>query len=270
MMELCGSYSIYIPGGNNTALVNGLGYTPAERKIINDKIMADNPDVEQVGFVDKNLGVFELKMAGGEFCGNATRSAAHFYMDGKPGELNIKINNKVVKAGVLENGDAWCEIPLIDDRSKMVEKISENIYKVLMDGMVTLVILEEEAKHYLQDKSNIKAEAMKLIEKYNLKDSEAVGVMFLEQVNGTIKINPIVWVNAIDTLFYETACGSGTTATAVVKSFLIGKDGSYEILQPSGYSITAIVKFENNTVQSVRICGVVDTDNVCKEFVVSM
>ena len=208
-------------------------------------------------------------MAGGEFCGNATRSAAHFYLNGLPGKISININGKLINAGVYENGDSWCEIPLIEDKSKMVEKIEDGIYKVLMDGMVTLVILEEKAAPYLQNKNTLKEEAMNYIEKYDLKNSEAVGVMFLEQENGVLKINPVVWVNAIDTLFYETACGSGTTATAVVKSFLIGRDGEFEILQPSGYAINALVKCEHGFVESVRISGVVDTDSIQKEFNIS-
>lgn len=269
MAKLTGRYTIYVPGGNSTAFVTGLNYSAEQRKKINDKIMADNPEVEQVGFVEKGLAVKELKMAGGEFCGNATRSAAHFYLHGMPGELKININGKLINAGVYQNGNAWCEIPLIDDRSKMLQKIEEGIYKVQMDGMVTIVVTEEKAVPYLEKKDTIKSEAMDIIKKYELQDSEAVGVMFLEQVEGKLKINPIVWVNAIDTLFYETACGSGTTATAVVKAFLIGKGGSFEILQPSGYTIIATVDYENGLVDKVSISGVTVTDGIEKVFEIS-
>lgn len=266
MTKLQGNYTIYVPGGNNTALVEGLNFSPEQRKKINDFIMQENPEVEQVGFVEKNRVVRELKMAGGEFCGNATRSAAHFYMNGLTGEIMIKVNDKFVSAGVDDYGAAWCDIPLIDDTSKMVENIEDGVYKVLMNGMVTLVILEEQASKYLLDKSCIKQEAMKLIEKFDLKYSEAVGVMFLENIEGVLKINPVVWVKAIDTLFYETACGSGTTATAAVKSFLTGKDGNFKILQPSGYVITAVVSYEKECIKNVRISGAIGTDNIQRKF----
>ena len=265
MASIRGKYTIYIPGGNNTALVEGIGYTAEQRKLINDRIMQDNPDIEQVGFVALD-GEPELKMAGGEFCGNATRSAAHFYMHGNFGELMVNINGKKVCAGVYKNGDAWCEIPLISDRANMLSQLDEGIYKVKMDGMVTIVILEEQSAQYLQNRDKLKEVTTQLIEKYGLKSAEAVGVMFLETVDGKLKINPVVWVNAIETLFNETACGSGTTATAIVKSSLTGEDGSFEVLQPSGYTITAQVKYQNGVVDCVRISGVVETTGIKKEF----
>ena len=84
-------YKIYIPSGNPTALVFGLEKDPARRKEINDEIMAQYDDfVEQVGFVNTDIKNPELMMAGGEFCGNATRSAVKYYLNDKQGDLNIK------------------------------------------------------------------------------------------------------------------------------------------------------------------------------------
>lgn len=118
------------------------------------------------------------------------------------------------------------------------------------------------AKKYLNNKENIKEETMKLIEKLNLENSEAVGVMYLESVDNKLKINPVVWVKEINTLFYETACGSGTTATAIVKSYIEGNDVSVDILQPSGYVINAtITGIKENKLRAV-ISGVVLADNV--------
>lgn len=124
-----------------------------------------------------------------------------------------------------------------------------------MSGMVSIVIEEEEAQKYIKSKETIKEEAMNFIKKYNLLQEEAVGVMFLENIEGKLKINPVVWVKAIDTLFYETACGSGTTATAMVQSYLKGKSLKIEILQPSDFSIFANVTNSNNNIESVIISG---------------
>ena len=44
--------TILNPGGNITALIEGTNRPKVERRIINDKIMAKFPMVEQVGFVD--------------------------------------------------------------------------------------------------------------------------------------------------------------------------------------------------------------------------
>ena len=73
-------YAICRPGGNDTALVYGSDYTQEQKKCINDAIMKKHSNVEQVGFIDFNKKP-ELQMAGGEFCGNATRSAANLYLD---------------------------------------------------------------------------------------------------------------------------------------------------------------------------------------------
>ena len=96
-------YIKVIPGGNDTALVLKKGYTPKEKIAINNAILENDKTIEQVGFVDSNYEP-ELQMAGGEFCGNATRSAAYYYLNGDCGEIKIKVNNKdFINAGVYED-----------------------------------------------------------------------------------------------------------------------------------------------------------------------
>ncbi len=102
-------YIIYNPGGNKTALVIGTYYK--EKKDINDRILKLHKDVEQVGFIStKNC---ELIMAGGEFCGNATRCSASYYLKDKPGLIDIKVSgtSKILKAGIDSLGKAFSQIP---------------------------------------------------------------------------------------------------------------------------------------------------------------
>lgn len=251
-------YRKFIPGGNNTALVLQNGYSAKEKKAINDVILKQDPSIEQVGFVNPEK-LPELQMAGGEFCGNATRSAAFFYLTGKPGVTEIVVNGKDhIHAGVYENGNAWCEIPLYHGRDVILEK-ETGIYQVRMNGMVSIVIKEDVAKQYLQDKNKLKTVAVKFIDKYHLRENEAVGVMFLEK-DESLKIHPVVWVRDIDTLYYETGCGSGTTATAMVEAFLKKKSQKLEIVQPSGLAITAEIIVENGEITKAVISGEVKTD----------
>ena len=252
-------YSIYVPAGNDTAFVYGLYYTQQQKKLINDAIMAKHANVEQVGFIDPK-GRPELQMAGGEFCGNATRSAAAIYLNGKEGSLEMTVNVKdTINAGVDKNGKAWCEIPLYHGTDVIIQK-EQGIFVVKMNGMVTVVIQEDVAKKYLQDKENLKAKGMEFVHRYNLEDSEAVGVMFCEKEKGLLKINPIVWVKSIDTLFYETACGSGTTAVCMVEAFLNNKSQEIDILQPSGMIITANIVYSEGKISRATILGNVETD----------
>ena len=98
------SYSIYRPAGNDTALVSGTDFSKEEKKIINDAIMEKHANVEQVGFVNID-GKEELQMAGGEFCGNATRSTAYHYLNGRPGRVEICVNGEdMIMAGVDSEG----------------------------------------------------------------------------------------------------------------------------------------------------------------------
>lgn len=252
-------YSIYRPAGNDTAFVYGLEYTQDQRKKINDLIMKKHPNVEQVGFIESNHKP-ELQMAGGEFCGNATRSAAYNYLNGKAGNLQMLVNSKdLINAGVDEEGNAWCEIPLYhgDD---VITKKEPGIFIVKMNGMITIVIQEEQARKYLSDKERLKELGMEFIHKYHLEYSEAVGVMFCEKNESVIKINPVVWVKDINTLFYETACGSGTTATSMVEAYLQKKSIRLSILQPSELIITANIVYEEETFKKAIISGNVETD----------
>lgn len=252
-------YSIYRPAGNDTAFVYGLEYTQKQRKKINDLIMAKHSNVEQVGFIELNHKP-ELQMAGGEFCGNATRSAATIYLNGKSGNLQMFVNSKdLINAGVDEEGKAWCEIPLYHGDDVITEK-EPGIFIVKMNGMVTVVIQDEIAKKYLINKKDLKAMGMHYIHKYHLEYSEAVGVMFCEKEKGVIKINPIVWVKEIHTLFYETACGSGTTATCMVEAYLKNESVKIDVLQPSGLIITADIIYKEGNFEKATILGNVETD----------
>lgn len=253
-------YSIYKPAGNDTALVYGLEYTQEQKKEINDAIMAKHQNVEQVGFLGTNQKP-ELQMAGGEFCGNATRSAASAYLNGKQGNLQVFVNSKeFINAGVDKDGKAWCEIPLYHGEDVITEK-GPGIFIVKMNGMVSVVIQDEVAKNFLCNKEKLKDTGMEFIHKYHLEDNEAVGVMFCEHIDGVLKINPVVWVKSINTLFYETACGSGTTATCMVEAYLKQCSQKIDILQPSGLIITAQIDYNGNQFLKATIIGNVETDN---------
>ena len=64
-------YRIFDPTGNVTALVED-AVEPALQPEAAAEIMRVHPEVEQVGFVSLNGALPSLRMAGGEFCGNAS------------------------------------------------------------------------------------------------------------------------------------------------------------------------------------------------------
>ena len=273
-MEKIFKYYIYDMCGNVTALVEADDISNRVKKIINDKIMKENNSIEQVGFVSKDE--FKLTMAGGEFCGNATRGSAYYYLNGKKGEINLKVANDIVlKAGVNENQKAWTEMPLYNGK-EFYRKASDGIYEIRLNGISFIILDEEKSEKYLKDKSNIKENAMELIKKYNKSEAEAIGVIFEEKVNKEgivdIKINPVVWVKSIDTLFYENACGSGTTAVGILESLKDGKNKNLDIIQPSNEIITTNVKLnENNkTIEKITICGGLNVNQIEKKVMIKI
>ena len=249
------SYKIFNPAGNITALVLGDEYNLEQKKLINKKIMEQEPKVEQVGFISQKYK--RLTMAGGEFCGNATRCATLYYIE-KQQSIELEINNNKIKAGINEKEEVWCKIPI--EQYKII-KIHKNIYKVLLKGITILVVND------ITNYKNFKQNARGLIKKYNL-DDDAVGVMFVDRVENIIKIYPIVWVREIDTLFFENACGSGTIAVAMLESWLTNTSRDYHVMQPSGEILIAEITINNNVIKKAILKGKIKVDNEVRKIVI--
>ena len=248
-------YKVYNPAGNRTALVIGDQYTLEERKTINNKIIEQDKTVEQVGFLSTREK--RLTMAGGEFCGNATRSAILYY---NINELeSIKINNLNIRGGIEDN-KVWCELPISNYKFSIID---EEIYKIELDGITIIVISEKISKEYL--KNDIKIEAQKIIRKYNIYDNDAIGVMFLEK-NENIKMYPVVWVKSVNTLFLENACGSGTIATSILKTILDSKTNKFTIEQPSGEVLETEIRIEDGKITKAILKGKIQEEKKIKEI----
>ena len=92
----------------------------------------------------------------------------------------------------------------------------------------------------------------------NIQTTEkAIGIMLLENVLDKIKINPVVWVKDIDTVFYETACGSGSLATAIYNYYNC-KEEMLEIIQPSGYTVNIELDTKKQYIENAIITGIVE------------
>ena len=285
-------YQIFVPGGNKTALVfgiDGLESDTALRKTIQDKILAKHEhdadgEVEQVGFVSLDKSAPELLMTGGEFCGNATRSAAAYYFqESRSGDAAIKVSGtqKPVKAGLSSNGHsskgtqlaAWAEMPLIEDLSSAIIPLKDGLHWVSIEGISHLVIPQEQSAPFLAKilscdnkaaQINVAIELLKRTIKENfLPVGKAYGIMFLENVTDTLKMHPFVHVVSADTTYYETACGSGAICVGLASCFLSGKSVNLPLLQPSGKIIRAEVECsDSGTITKGRISGEIQIGEV--------
>lgn len=256
MKEIDINYKILNPGGNKTAIVIGNEYTNEEKKKINNIILKEKLDVEQVGFISQNEK--KLEMAGGEFCINATRCAVWEYLKGTPGKIELKVSgykNKII-GEIKANKEVYVNIP-INDRIKNIIEIKEKINFVKLDGILIAIIDEINSKKYIKklkkDEEKTKLELKEVMKKFNTKE-KAVGIILLEKECEKIKINPIIWVKTVDTLYYETACGSGSLATAIYKNYIRGTK-ELEIIQPSGYSIKIEINKNKEYLEKAIISG---------------
>lgn len=243
------------PGGNDQLLIEGL-VKKENRKIINKKMIERFPNVEQVSFYefDKEKNIARLELAGGEFCGNATRSLAYLLLNGKLGEVLIQVSGtkQLLTAGVKKTNTAFAQMPIFAKNQK-VKKITDALFRVDLEGITQIVCISDIKN---KTKSDLKNFAKKILEKENLLYSvPAAGVMFVKKQLDEFVIQPIVWVRDIETLLYETSCASGTAAVALWYAKNKRNTTEITVKQPSKSYITATVKKMNGEFIELLIDG---------------
>lgn len=252
--------TILRPGGNDQLIIDGI-VAKKQKRSINDSMINKFPNVEQVSFYKYNSKTnrARLELAGGEFCGNATRSLAYLILKGKKGQLKIKVSGakKILNAGVLQNGTAFAQMP-INSNLNSVRKISKNLFRVDMQGIVHLICTDQNIP---KKKDELKKMGWDILQKENLLYSEpAAGVMFIDPTQKVLNMKPIVWVRDIETILYETGCASGTTAVGMwwTKENNLS-EVELNIKQPSGMFIKVKTKKNESKFLKAYIDGPIET-----------
>lgn len=230
------SYYLLDPTGNKTILVE----TPVaegERAEVAKKLLAMEPEAEQVGYVSFDRGI-ELNMAGGEFCGNATVSTAFLYCmehsasERKEFDVTVKASGEddSVSVHIIKNsngtGTGTVEMPLPKSMGmKKLDFEGENYELPLVSfNGISHLILESRPDAE-------KAEEM--VRKWSADlECDCLGLMF--QDPDSARIVPLVYVKNPETLYWESSCASGTTA---VGAYLAGKTGcriNIDFSEPGG------------------------------------
>ena len=193
-------YSIFDPTGNITALVETRVDT-AEQPPTADAIMREHPQVEQVGFVYFVPGrpvPAMLRMAGGEFCGNATMSAAALYLL-RSGEetdhvrVNVSGASRPVEVKLERRDDGSFDAgvlmppPLEIATKKLKSEIPEADGSVMtvvrMEGISHIVIEESSELYYIKDDREA---AEKLVKDWCRElGADCLGLMFLGRATET-------------------------------------------------------------------------------------
>ena len=205
-------YTLLDPSKNMTVLVS----TPlpaAQQPAAAAHIMSVEPTAEQVGFLSGGGECdIALRMAGGEFCGNATMSAAVLFCEENgisEGEVTVCISgsSKPLTVAVRRTGNAYrgtVEMPKPREMRLVPLPMGE-------DDFSLPVVFFEGIAHIISQQPMDKQTAESAVKRWcELLKTDALGLMLLDRE--ICKITPLVYVPAADTIFWEQSCASGTAA----------------------------------------------------------
>ncbi|MDD6287595.1 hypothetical protein [Acidaminococcus fermentans] len=207
------------PSGNVTLYV--LDPVPQkDRKELNRQLLTLHPSVEQAGCLSIKEGQPQVEMMGGEFCGNATRSAgacALYFNGEKEGEFQVTcsgcpvpltVRAKKVRENLYE-ASVQLPPPLSMKKIRLsYERESVECQEVVFPGITHYVYFTLNVDEVDQDQLFYSLQR----EISRGEEPEAYGLMLVEM--STLKVIPIVYVSATGTLYHENSCGSGSAAVA--------------------------------------------------------
>jgi diaminopimelate epimerase len=236
------------PSGNTTILV----LDPVERSLqpeIAARLMSEKGlAAEQVGFIEaavRSDAAFRLQMMGGEFCGNAARCAAMaaalklipesdspippenrqticFESSGISGLLKVDVYPTTVPYRC--RADIEMPLPRALHHGRKSELGSYSI--VAFEGIIHVVLWEQ------QPAPELIASVERLIRSFGF-DSSNFGVMFYETERHFM--TPAVSIKQVDSLVWESSCGSGTMALLAARSDIERKTlTAISVYQPGG------------------------------------
>ena len=252
-------FAKFDPTGNTTILVR----TPvprAEQPRIAEALMAhSNLCAEQVGFLEEPTlpgARARLRMAGGEFCGNASMSlAAQLALDeGLPCDAETEYPLEVSGAGgivpcrVTRSGESTftgaVAMPLPKEITEAELPSGRRVPLIRFQGIAHMLIAED---------ALFPAEAEAIIPGLcDALDADALGMLLM--CPEPLRMRPLVYVRSIDTAVWESGCGSGSAALGAYAALQAQRDVFLKIAQPGGV-IGVRAAFENGGVSAIEIQG---------------
>ena len=240
-------YTVMDPTGNITGLVED-DVEAAHQPGVAAELMCKHPEVEQVGFVRAREGgasgeqgdpAVSLRMAGGEFCGNATMCAAAWYAErarlsegtivvatsgaSKPVEVRVeRLVGRTYAAAVHMPGAIAIE---------QVELVAGGMHDVLplvrMEGISHAIIEPSSVFWSLRNQAALAEQAVRSW--CTSLGTDGLGLMFLEVEGGQGWLRPLVYVPASGTVYWENSCASGSAAAGMY----VGVQ-KLELMEPGG------------------------------------
>ena len=257
------TFSKWSPGGNTTLLFPDAGQRPAEQaRLASLALDSSMLGGEQAGFV--NLSQHKLRMAGGEFCVNASRAVGALLaytaqysgpeqgvLDGiaprseqkteaaapaeHPARLDeIQVSGWQTPVRLRTRGFAplWQVEALLRLPEYSITTIEKGAHMVRLPGICHLLL--GGATHPLPDDCH--AVAAQLRQQHGLEVEPAAGVIWWRECQGLLDMLPLVHVRDAGTTFLENACGSGALALALCLA-RAGTRRTFSIMQPGGSAL---------------------------------
>ncbi|MDR1859224.1 MAG: hypothetical protein LBQ69_07120 [Treponema sp.] len=255
------------PAGNITIFVlglpGGMDRAAAARALLADPGLK----AEQVGFAlppSKPGGLWRLEMAGGEFCGNASRGFGLLVAarTGLSGRHSLMIETSGVTRPLpvhidTEAGTAEIEMPPpLAQTSVSLEGRRCPVYE--FEGITHAI-----AENIQPDERVARSIIGKLGEgslAEGKRPSGALGVMFYDSRKRFMR--PFVWTRELDALVAESSCGSGSAALGAWAA-RNAADAELEIdLEQPGGTITVRVAKRAGKITRLSIGGKVTLSNI--------
>ena len=235
MKKTRADYCYADPAGNITILVETV-FPAADYPEIASRLLAAEPGAEQVSFIEGlSPGGVSLRMAGGEFCGNAAlSSAAYAAMKAGVNEGVFTVDfhgierrlSASVKRTSQNSFSGKIEMPL-------PEEICERHLSFQETGLCLPVVRFPGITHIICTAPMEKAFAEAALKQWCAElEAPAAGIMLVDQEK--MELTPLVYVPRPETLFWESSCASGTCAAAAWLSSRSGKYGSFSFAEPGG------------------------------------
>lgn len=254
------SYTVYDPTKNITALVTSP--VPRDRHAaIAAELMRQTPAVEQVGYLEPSSvpsARLRLQMMGGEFCGNATMSAAAYLaqQDGLPAGQAADVLLEVSGAsGVLschiENcgdhflGTVAMPLPLRIGTTVLSPDCRMDVCPAVWFPGIVHCIVPAARLSRQQSELLIRPLCKRL-------KADACGILLYSEDESSF--SPLVYVASTDTAVWESGCGSGTAALGSYLAAQSQQAGTFSLHQPGGV-ISVFAAWNGHAVSALSITG---------------
>ena len=242
------TYSILDPTGNITALVDG-GVEPGRQPALAAALMRRHPEVEQVGFLTRlpsggeDVGA-ELRMAGGEFCGNASMCAAAlcfpegeqeprtFFLRVSGAEDPVELRLRRVGPDSFETAVCMPPALSVGEAAFSFVNLHGTLPLVRMQGISHLIVTPDSAFFLLQEDRTAAERAVR--EFCTALRAGCLGLLFLEENAPAWRMTPLVYVPGSGTVFWENSCASGSAAAGMYLAAKNGAPLTLTLRQPGG------------------------------------